>query len=526
MDHPITVRDILHHHAHHQPGKACAVFEDGAHWTYSDAVREAQQVAGALARLGVRAGDHVFCWLPNGQAHLRTWLGINYLGAVHVPCNLAWRGRMLEHAIACSGARVAVVHRDLVERMADVALGRLEKLIIVGGAAPVTLPLECRDEVIFDADGPLPELADIQPWDTMCLFFTSGTTGPSKGVLSSYTQASVFLEPPCPAALGSEATFLLVLPLFHAGGLVSSYTILRAGGTLVVPGSFSTDSFWKLVRAHGVTSTTIVEQMASFLLSRPASDEDADNPLAFVNIAPMGPSAYDFAKRFSVELWTSYGSTEIGAPVTASAMPHLPRVTGRLRAGYSARLVDAHDMEVPDGTIGEFVIRTDRPWTMLSGYVGDVRSQPDEWRNGWFHTGDLFRRDADGWYYFVDRKKDAIRRRGENISSFEVELEVMRFPGIREVAAYAVPDAVSEDELMVCLATENGPVDWAGLVAFLRENTPHYMVPRYFRAVDALPRTENGKVRKSDLREEGVTSDSWDREAAGISIRAGKIGGA
>lgn len=524
MEHPVTLRQILLHHAQRQGDKSCAIFDDGSHWTYADGLRHAQQVASALGKLGVRAGDRVFTWLPNGKAHLRAWFGVNYLGAVHVPCNLAWRGRMLDHAIAVSGARVAIIHRDLIDRLADIPLHGFEHVIVIGGDAPLELPIQTWPEGLLENDGVLPSLQDIHPWDTMCLFFTSGTTGPSKGVLSSYIQAAAFLEPPEPDALGYDAVFLLVLPLFHAGGLVTAYSLLQAGGTLVVPRSFSTDSFWDLVRQFGVTSTTLVEQMAAFIVARPEHPDDGDNPLAHVNIAPMGPAAYAFVERFKGRLWTSYGSTEIGAPITASATPERPRVTGRLRKGYEARVIDAHDFEVPHGTVGELVIRADQPWTMLSGYVGEAHSQQTEWRNGWFHTGDMFRRDSEGWFYFIDRMKDAIRRRGENISSFEVEVEVMRFPGVKEVAAYAVPDSVSEDELMICLATDGRPIDWFALVDFLRTNMPHYMVPRYFRSVAGLPRNESGKVRKNELRADGVTADTWDREAAGITIKSNKVG--
>lgn len=524
QDRPMVLGDILARHAATQGDKACAVFDDGSSWTYADALTEARQVAGALARLGVAKGERVFVWLPNGKAFLRAWLGTSLLGAIMVPCNLAWRGRMLDHALALCGARVAIVHCDLVERLADQPLHALEHLIVAGGLSEFDLPLSVWPEALLEAEaGQLPE-AELQPWDSMCLFFTSGTTGPSKGVLSSYRHAAAFLAPPDPAAMDGNARFLLVLPLFHAGGLVSAYTLLWAGGTLIVPGSFSTERFWSLVRDHAVTSTTLVEQMASFLLSRPAADADAVNPLAHVNIAPMGPTAYAFAGRFAARLWTSYGSTEIGAPITARAEPDRPGITGRLRQGYAVRLVDAHDIEVSHGTVGELVIRADQPWTMLSGYVG---AAPDasEWRNGWLHTGDLFRRDDDGWFSFVDRLKDAIRRRGENISSFEVEAEVLRFSGVREVAAYAVPDSASEDELMVALAAGDSPIDWTAMVEFLRANAPHYMVPRYFRQLQALPRNESGKVRKAELRAEGITADTWDREVAGIRIKAGKVGG-
>lgn len=518
-----VLSDILLMHASEQPEKPFAIFPGRETWTYGAMPSVVDPVIRGLAALGVAEGDAIFTWLPNGPEFLQIWFGTNCLGAIHAPCNLFWRGDMLSHALSISDARIAFVHSDLLPRLAEVERHRLDQVIVIGGT-PTALPgveVMAYDAFLVLETEPV-AMAKLGPWSIMQRMFTSGTTGPSKAVASPYRQAAQFLARPYGAALGAEARFLLVLPLFHAGGKASVYSVFRSGGTLVIPRAFRTDEFWPLVREHRVTSTTLVEQMASFLLAVEPAATDAENSLSFVNIAPMRDTAYGFAERFGATLWSSYGSTEVGAPVSAVADPSRPGLTGAVRHGYQARIVDENDMPLPPGTVGQLVIRSDLPWTMMTEYAGDPEATVSVLRNGWLHTGDMFRRDSEGLLYFVDRAKDCIRRRGENISSLEVEREVKRCDWIREVAAYAVRADTSEDEVMVALEVSGEP-DWPALVESLRTSMPHFMVPRYFRVVSELPRTANGKIRKDSLKSEGVTKDSWDREAFGIFVKAERI---
>jgi crotonobetaine/carnitine-CoA ligase len=216
--------------------------------------------------------------------------------------------------------------------------------------------------------------------------------------------------------------------------------------------------------------------------------------------------------------------TEISSPITSEPNPQVSGTCGRARAGVDVRLVDDNDCEVPDGTVGEMILRTDRPWGMNHGYHKNPEATARAWRNGWFHTGDLLWRDSEGRYYFVDRKKDAIRRRGENISSVEIEIEVSAYDRVREVAAYGVDGAGGEQEVMIAVAAQPGEtVDPKALIEFLVPRMAHFMVPRYVRILDALPKTPTNKIQKVDLRKEGVTADSWDREAAGIRLKREKL---
>jgi crotonobetaine/carnitine-CoA ligase len=217
--------------------------------------------------------------------------------------------------------------------------------------------------------------------------------------------------------------------------------------------------------------------------------------------------------------------SELCGPVASGINPPKLGVSGRLRPGFDVRLVDDNDNEVPVGEVGEFTIRAERPWQLLTEYYGNPEATAKAWRNGWFHTGDLLRKDEDGWYYFVDRKKDAMRRRGENISSHEVEMEIFKHEAIREVAAYAAKSEIAEDEVMICISFAPGRVvDHAVLIDFLVPRMPHYAVPRYVRVMEDLPKTPTGKLLKDVLRQQGVTHDTWDREAHGIIIKRQKIG--
>jgi carnitine-CoA ligase len=263
--------------------------------------------------------------------------------------------------------------------------------------------------------------------------------------------------------------------------------------------------------------------MTSLLWSAEPRPDDADNPVRNVLLGPMIPDMEAFERRFGVRVATCYGQTEIGVPV-ATGWDHGPWATcGRVRQDYpwpDVRLVDEHDEPVPIGEVGEMVVRTREPWALNVGYYKMAEQTATAWRNGWFHTGDAFRCDEDGWFYFVDRMNDAIRRRGENISSFEVENHLIEHPEVIEGAAVGVRTRHGDEEVMAVLVVKDpARFDPAELIGFLAARMPRYMVPRYVRVVDDLPRNETTRrVRKHELRDSGVTPSTWDREAAGIVV--------
>jgi crotonobetaine/carnitine-CoA ligase len=515
----------LQRRAKDEPDRPLIVFEDGSSWSAAQTDAHVLRTAAGLAELGVRQGDHVLSWLPNGSDAVRAWLGANQLGAVYVPVNTAFRGRSLEHVIGDSAARVAVVHASLVERLTDVDLGCLEHVVVLGGGASTSLAgvtvhaAAQLDNSGLDTLPPCPAM----PWDPYAIIYTSGTTGPSKGVVCSYAQlwataTAVSYE------LGRDDRFLAHLPLFHAGGTIAVAGALALGGSVAVVPGFTTTTFWDLIRRTGTTAATVLGTMASWLLAQPVRPDDADTPLRSTFVIPLSVDAAVFGDRFGCRVLTCYNMTEVSVPLVSEERPRVLGTCGRPRPGVHARLVDEHDVEVPAGQVGELLVRTDVPWTLLSEYWQQPEATAHAWRNGWFHTGDAFRVDDNGNWFFVDRMKDAIRRRGENISSIEVESEVLAHPSVAEAAAVAVPSEHGEDDVLVVVAPAPGAaLEPAELVAFLVPRMPHFAVPRYIRVLEELPKTPTAKVLKAQLRTEGLTPSTWDRDAAGISVKDSRI---
>jgi len=287
----------------------------------------------------------------------------------------------------------------------------------------------------------------------------------------------------------------------------------------VLRGKFSATAYWDDVRRSGAIATGLVGPMTAVLWAQPEQPDDADNPLRSVVLGPMIEPMEAFEQRFGVRVCTSYGMTEVPSMI-ATGWDHGPWETcGTKSEGWpwpDLAVVDEHDQPVPDGTVGELVVRTRAPWALNAGYHGDPAATAEAWRNGWFHTGDAFRRDAEGRYYFVDRMKDSIRRRGENISSFEVESSVLEHPAVSECAAFAVPDGFGGDEVMVAVVPgADRSLDRDELFAFLGDRMPAYTVPRYVDVVDEIPHNSTTlRVQKFVLRQRGVTPTTWDRLAA------------
>ena len=485
------------------PDRLLAQFEDGTTWTYAEARAIAQSTAAGLRDRGVQRGDMVSVWLPNGPACMQAWFGINYLGAVYAPINTGYRGRLLEHVLKNTGARLMIAHPDLLPRLADIAM---PPMIVAG-------PKDLAGEAFADT-------APIEPWDIQSVIYTSGTTGPSKGVLQTYLQS--WTTGQCSYGYMTDADRMLInLPLFHVGGTSSVHAVLAAGASLALFQNFSTARFWDDIRATGATTTCgLIGAMADFLMKAPPREDDATNGLRMLTLAPVSRATMAFAARFGFDWLTGFNMTELSVPLVAVVNSTVEFGCGRPRSGIEARLVDANDIAVPRGKVGELIVRSDLPWAITPGYLNMPEATARAWRNGWFHTGDGFRQDADGNFYFVDRLKDTIRRRGENISSIELEAEITAHPAVLEAAAIGVPSPYGEEDILVAVVPRPGmTITPEALIAFLMPRVAHFMVPRYLRILDALPKTATNKTQKTELRAAGITTDSWDREQAGIALR-------
>ena len=520
-----VLRYLVDDFAASQPDALYAVFEEGGRWTYAALRDLVVRKAAGLQKLGVARGDHVAVWLPNGREALITFYAINYLGAVFVPFNTAYRGSLLEHVLANSDARVLVAHGGLLDRLVGIDTAAVETIVTLG-EGPEDSGLVRHDfaSVTGEEAELAPLVSPIEPWDTQSIIYTSGTTGPSKGVVSSYLHLYTNAGPESWHFVTGEDRFLVNMPVFHIGGLGIPFVMLARGGSIALMENFSTDTFWDFVRRTQCTVIFLLGVMATFLMKRRPDAGDRDHEVRKAFMVPLTDAAGPFQQRFGIDVFTIFNMTEICSPIVSEANPVKLGTCGHVRAGVEVRLVDANDCEVPVGTVGEMIVRTDRPWAMNSGYHKNPEATARAWRNGWFHTGDAFRRDGDGYFFFVDRVKDAIRRRGENISSFEVESEVIAYTDVREAAVIGVPSEYSEDEVMAVIAPVPGAViDPVALTEFLAARMPYFMVPRYVRVLPELPKTPTAKVIKAELREEGITADTWDREAAGIKLRKERL---
>jgi len=508
------------------PDREFLVFEDGPCWTFGETHQRARRLAAGLRRLGVRSGDTVLVWLPNGPDAVRSWFGINLVGACFAPLNVAYRGRLLAHVIEESRARVMIVHPALVDRLGEIPRGRLETLIVAGTRVDgLDWPGGIHGLELLDSPDDGAADAEVERWDPQMLIFTSGTTGPSKGVACTYLQMHTTARVQY-GYMNEQDRILIDLPMFHVGGVGSITGALVSGATAVLCESFSTERFWERVRRFRATTTSgLIGSMPAFLSKLAAHEDDARNPLRFA-VVPLTREAIELAGRHDFHYCSGFNMTELSVPLFTTVDPAVPGSCGRPRTGCECRIVDANDIECPPDQPGELVVRFDLPWTTALGYVNQPEANARIWRNGWFHTGDLLYRNEAGDFFFVDRIKDAIRRRGENISSVEVESEVYAFPGIGEAAAVGVPSEDGEEEVLVAVAPAPGaaPIDPEALVRFLIPRMPHYMVPRYVRVMESLPRTPTNKIRKVAIREEGLAPGCWDRVAHGLTLRRTRLG--
>ncbi|HEX6312839.1 MAG TPA: AMP-binding protein [Acidimicrobiia bacterium] len=479
--------------------------------------------ADALVRFGVAPGDRVASMMPNSIERAAAWLGTAWARGLDVPLNTAFRGSMLRYTLENSGASVAFVAPRFLDRVAEVAgeVPALRTVVVTeaGGATPPPLAggrvaVIGIDEFLAGAT-PARDLATPEPWDVATIAYTSGTTGPSKGVVLPWGMVTFGMG--LLDDLGPDDAMYSPFPMFHMSGMGTLAATAYMGGRSIIREAFDTTSFWGDIDTHGATMTLVVPAMAHWLLSQPPAPDDREHALRHVIISPI---IHAFGERFGVTMRTHYGMTEAGNVMSRRNVTDESATCGTPRPGYEVRLVDEHDYEVPVGEIGELVVRTAEPWWLCIGYWDMPEKTAEAWRNGWFHTGDGFRRDEAGNYYFVDRQKDAIRRRGENISSFEVEQIVLQHDAIAECAAIGVETSAGEQDVKVCVVLHDGfELDPAHLVEFLVPLMPRYMIPRFVEVMEGLPKTEaTMRIQKAELRREPLGPATWDREQAGIVL--------
>lgn len=518
---------LLRHQAGNYPDREFLV-AGGQAWTYRAFDQWVDQIAGSLHALGLRKGDKLAIMLPNCAAFMGLWFACARLGLVEVPVNINYRGPLLRHILEHSDARIAVVDAGYVERIAHdaVGFGKLEHLICWSRDAAAPTPHAPIPALDFDAflamSQPFPDVA-VSHTDTMAILYSSGTTGPSKGILLCHNYfwfggAKTIKS----RGITDDERIYTCLPLFHANAqLLSAMPALVAGVTLVLDDQFSASTFWDRLRASGATRFNYIGGMIPILMKQPPSPGDRTH---CVKMAAGAAAPRDmlkpFEERFGVRLIEGYGQTEnCNALINPLDAPRAGSV-GLPIVGYDCALVDDQDEPVGPGVVGELVFRPRYPHIMMDGYYKNPEATLAQSRNLWFHTGDLMTRDPDGYYYFVDRKKDAIRRRGENISAYEVELVVNSHPAVLESAAIAVPSDVGENEVMISLILKPdeqlAPLD---LIKYCEELMPYFSVPRYVDFRTEFPKTPTHRIEKYRLREQGIPPTAWDREQSGYKLK-------
>ena len=513
-----TVHGLVERLARERPHDVFLHFEDQA-FSYLEIDQASSRVAAGLQARGIARGDKVAIMLSNRPEFLFVWFGLSKLGAVEVPINTAQKGALLAYMLRQADCVAIVIEAELKPRLDQVIAEAplLTRTIVLDGPAaggeddPAVTAFP--DLVRNDGRFARPVIGTSDP---SAIIFTSGTTGPSKGVVLPQAYHLIQGEIICSKAGYSPADRLYnALPLFHGNAqTLSTIPALMSGASMVLAKRFSASQFWDDIRRHGCTEFNYIGGILSILLKTAPAAGDGDNPLrVMIGAGANGQVLAAFESRFKVTLLEAYGMSEIGSPLGSTVDVRRPGSCGVVNDIYQTRLVDDAGAEVGPGEPGELLIRPLRANAMMSEYYAMPGATVQAWRDLWFHTGDILRSDADGFHYFVDRKKDALRRRGENISSFEVEREVNAHPAVLESAAVAVSSDLGEDEVMICVVLREGhSLTPPQLLEHCRERMAKYMTPRYIRMLDTLPKTPTERVQKFDLRAQGVTHDTFDSE--------------
>lgn len=482
----------------------------GESWSFAEAAERAARRAATLQGAGVEHGDRVVAILPNGALTIELLLACAWSGAVLVPVNTASRGPQLVHVIADSEPKLVVADHAFLGELAsvDAVRDRTTALWVAGGRS-VKSGVPPIDSVAAV------EVHQVQPSDPLAILYTSGTTGPPKGVICPNAQFWWWGHNTGNALEISDGDVLFTcLPLFHTNALNTVVQALFHGVKLVIGERFSASRFWQTLVDVDASVTYILGAMASILAARDPGPLDRAHRVRVALSPATSPPLWDvFADRFGIRIVDGHGMTETNLAIGPRDGEQRPGWMGRTMPGFQAKVVDQDDVEVEPGTPGELVVRADAPFAFTTGYWHLPEVTVESWRNLWFHSGDRVVVDNDGWFRFLDRIKDSIRRRGENVSAWEVEQALSAHPRVVTAAAVPVPSPLGEDDVMAFVVCADPAPPPEELTAWAEERLPYFAVPRYLEYLDDLPLTENGKIRKYVLRDRGVSETTWDREA-------------
>ncbi|HEV2317783.1 MAG TPA: AMP-binding protein [Thermoplasmata archaeon] len=492
--------------------------------SYLELDRQSDRVASGLRAAGFEVGDRVAALLFNSPEFPLLWFGAAKAGVVVVPLNTALKGDLLRYELLDCGAKGIVVDRRLVETLDVVRAGlplTAEWRVDSEGAIAGTADARSWSE-LESAVGPAPSV-EIHPWTPAGILYTSGTTGPPKGAVIPHEKyVTTPREIAARSRLDPTSVLFTALPLFHCNAQEMTTLVALENDLLAAYDErFHATTFWESAAAVGATHVSLLISMINVLYKQPEKASDRTHRVRVALTAGATKEIWPaFESRFGLSIIELYGMTECGC-TTLMNPPDRVRVgsVGTPLGFVEAQVVDEADRPVPDGQRGELVVRPRQPYTMYLGYLNKADQTVDAWRNLWFHTGDFVTRDADGYYYFVDRKKDVIRRRGENLAPYDVESVLNTHPAVFESVVVGVPSPLGEEDVKAFVRLKPGAtVEPRALFDFCAERLPFFMVPRYLEFLDEIPKTANQKAQRYVLRQRPAGAQH-DREAMGLTYR-------
>ena len=504
--------------------------------SYRDMHLRSNQFAQGAAAFGIEYQEPVLVMLPDTIDYVTVWCGLAKRGAIEVPINLAYRKNILKRLCNDSTAKRIIIDCQYVERLEEIAddLEHLDCVILYAedqkldsyGTLPPKLAQTYQvagfEDLFSDISTdfePAPQFSDL-----VGIMYTSGTTGASKGVSTTHSHSFCYADGAAEIFYLSEEDrfYTAGLPLFHlAGQWGVCFASMIYGATVVLRKGYRNDNFWPDIAEHSCTVVFLLGAIANFLWQQPKLPEDSETPLKKVGMFPVMTEHKQFRERFGVEISTGYGSTESPCPVIHHFDEPLPnhQCVGFPTGRYDVKILDENDQVCTTGIVGEICTRPRAPWEIMLNYWRQPEYTAKVFRNLWYHTGDAGYQDDEGRLFFVDRLTDSMRRRGENISSMEVEDEVNQHPDVLECAVFPVLAEHSEQEVMVVITPQpDVTIEPEKLIRFLDQRMAYFMIPRYIEFTEAIPKTPTGKMEKYKLRAKGITPSTWDRVAAGIKL--------
>lgn len=515
---------IFEDKAHMNAGKVALITEH-ERITYDQLDERVNRIGNAFEAMGIQKDDKVCVMLPNIPEFLYTWWGNAKLGGVTVPLNIALRGEGLAYIINHSDAETIVLSHRYVPVLEEIrgALSHLKRIIVLGpdGKQAENLPAKAIDfGELLTAPATSP-MKEVWSEDVDSIMYTSGTTGMPKGVIHRHARCYGGFVLPIMTGYTEQDVIYNTLPLFHIGGQNMVWMALAADTKVAMAERFSASRFWSDVRQYSATFTLFLGAMIPILHKQPARIDDRDNPLRIALSAAAPKTIWtEFERRFNVKIVELYSQTEGGFMINIDAKQEgKVGSMGKPSTTFEMKVVDNHDNELPPGQVGELIYKP-AGGAPLTEYYKNPEATAEKTKGGWIHSGDLAYQDEDGYFFFVDRTSDFMRRRGENISSFEVEKIINGHPKVLESAAYAIPSELGEDEVMVAVVLRPGEqLDPQELMQYCETHMAYFMIPRYVRFVDAFPKTGTERTMKYQLKDDGVTPETWDRDAAGYEIK-------